>query len=343
MYATTLLIVWLSSFAATGLAGTAASDPIQVAQRQHGQHDVSAYDGDVPIYGPLVPRGSLNGSSLINRAEDPGFPGEDTYGVLVDVKGCFFCPEAEVLVKTGRDLLADLTTAKMKTYMRITSNRDLNNKCVFYSQAVEVGGPKWLSDKASTWACSHNKISIWHLWPNRIMSDLDSRYQNFYGIYDDHNWLHSIVDMPLIPADRNVPTQIQYFENMSEAMAQSCLGEVTIVSQTPKDMKRYMDTENIWKNKERPALINLLDQGKIDRFLVVDYNSPSDIWEFDIRNNQAGEKVKESDLKSRQLAEAEEDTEGFKLLHRASCSSTGLDDMPPDGDPFSDPYSNFRH
>lgn len=146
--------------------------------------------------------------------------------------------------------------------------------------------------------------------------------------------------MPLIPADRNVPTMIQYFENMSEAMARSCTGEVVVVSQTPDDMGRYLTYENIWKNKERPALLNLEAQGKISRFLVVDYNNRDDIWEFDLGNNQRGNKVPPGDLLSRR--HLEEETESFKLMHRDACESTGLAQRPPQGDPFTDDYSNFR-
>jgi hypothetical protein len=104
------------------------------------------------------------------------------------------------------------------------------------------------------------------------------------------------------------------------------------MSQTPKEMDRYMRFENIWKNKERPALINLKKQGKITRFLVVDWNNKNDIYDFDIETNLAGGKVPASSLQSRR---------DMDLHNRAACDSTGLTQMPPQGDPFSDAYSRF--
>ncbi|OIW22416.1 hypothetical protein CONLIGDRAFT_222956 [Coniochaeta ligniaria NRRL 30616] len=360
VWRTTLMIVWLL-FTTTGLADKPPSASIDFTLGTKGQHlhrkdRESGYGIDVPVYGPLVPSRTHNRSEMLRRADPPGFPGVDLYGPLLNVPGCFFCPEQEVTAKTGRDLLAELTTAKMQSYMR-ARQRDLVNKCVFYSAAVRQP-PRYLSDETSVWACSKRKFSIWvsrqhiavtdmdtsltackHLWPNKRMTE-QPRYKDFYGITETDNWLHSIMGMPLIPADRNVPTMIQYFENMSEAMARSCSGEVVVVSQTPDDMARYLATENIWKNKERPALLNLQAQGKISRFLVVDYDNRDDIWEFDLANNQRGNKVPPADLLSRR--QLEEETEGFRLMHRDACDSTGLAQRPPQGDPFADDYSNFR-
>jgi hypothetical protein len=96
-------------------------------------------------------------------------------------------------------------------------------------------------------------------------------------------------------------------------------------------MDTYMRSENIWKNKERPALINLWRQNKITRFLVVDWNNMDDIYEFDIENNLTGGKVPASSLNRRDM----------DLHAREVCESTGLDQMPPQGDPFSDDYSQF--
>jgi hypothetical protein len=93
-----------------------------------------------------------------------------------------------------------------------------------------------------------------------------------------------------------------------------------------------MRSENIWKNKERPALINLKRQNKISRFLVVDWNNMDNIYEFDIENNLTGDKVPESSLIHRR---------DMDLHAREVCESTGLDQMPPQGDPFSDDYSQF--
>jgi hypothetical protein len=58
------------------------------------------------------------------------------------------------------------------------------------------------------------------------MADNDAMFKDFYGVFDRTNWLHSIVGMDEIPSDKAVPTFIQYFENMSEAMARSCVCQI---------------------------------------------------------------------------------------------------------------------
>ncbi len=178
-----------------------------------------------------------------------------------------------------------------------------------------------------------------HLWPNKFMADGDPKFKDFCSIYKDTNWLHSTVGLPLGPADKDVPTTIQYFENMLEAMARSCSGEVVIMSQTPGLMSFYMYEENIWKNMERPAPEILKKQGKITRFLIVDYNDPTQIWVFNIAENQQLAKVSPGDLLSRSLHQNE--TAAGRLLQRAACESSGLAQVPPQGDPFSDNYALF--
>lgn len=164
------------------------------------------------------------------------------------------------------------------------------------------------------------------------MANQDNKFKDFYGVHEPNNWLHSFYQLPQIPADNGAPTEIQYFENMSEAMARSCSGEVVIMTQTPRDMAQYLQVPNIWRNKERPALISLHRQGKISRFLIVDWNNMDNIYEFDIETNVAGTVlIPANSLRSRDM----------DLHDRAACDSTGLDQMLPKGDPFSDDYSVF--
>lgn len=71
-------------------------------------------------------------------------------------------PKEDVRGKTGRDLLASLTTEAMQTYMRINGAESLKNKCVFYTASTTKPNPEYyLSDEASIWACSKGKFSIW--------------------------------------------------------------------------------------------------------------------------------------------------------------------------------------
>lgn len=152
-----LLVTCLADKPPAGSIGFAVGTK---GQQLHSKEHESGYGiDDVPTYGPLVPSGTYNRSEMLRRAEPPGFPGLDLYGPLLHVPGCFFCPEEDVTAKTGRALLADLTTQKMQTYMRMRQN-DLRNKCVFYSAAVHQP-PQYLSDLTSVWACSKRKFSIW--------------------------------------------------------------------------------------------------------------------------------------------------------------------------------------
>jgi hypothetical protein len=171
------------------------------------------------------------------------------------------------------------------------------------------------------------------------MADNNPEFRDFYGIDKEDNWLNSIDKLQKEDIDKGVPPTIQYFENMSEAMARSCSGEVVILTQTPDSMHRYSYFPNIWWNKERRALDALRRQGKISRFLVADYDDPTKIWEFDIVDNKIGNRVDESTLLSRGLEQNE--TETGRLVQRAVCESSGLAQMPRYGDPFSDDYSLF--
>jgi hypothetical protein len=318
--------------------GDASSQPDTI-----GQH----------VYGPLVPRGhtgmaarrhmhaqvhAMNASvanmMLYGRADEPDNRNPDgtPYGPLSYVPGCFYCPSIEDLALEGRALLDSLTTEKMKTYMRKDRSDTLHDKCVFYTSSLTAPEPKYLSKGASDWACRKGKFSIWHMWPNKAMEAAELQYRDFYGIFEP-GWLNSIVSLPKI---NNVPPHIVYFENMSEAIAQSCSGEVVIITQSPDNMKQYVDGtrgENIWKNKERPALEILWRRGVVTKFYVVDYNNMDDAYEFNIVDSSTGDKVS-----SRLIKVASRDG----LEKRAICDSSGLDSLSSmPADPFSDSYSLF--
>ncbi len=170
------------------------------------------------------------------------------------------------------------------------------------------------------------------------------RFLDFYGIDDPPNWLESIKGLPLLDPNE-APTMIQYFENMSEAMAKRCGGEVVIMTQTPTrpGMAAYGVAPiypNIWVNKEKPALAMSIKRNKVTRVLLVDYNDPDNIWEYDLLENQVGDLVPPSTLMSRDLHGNE--TDEARLLQRQACGfSSGLAQMPSQGDPFSDPYAQF--
>ncbi len=113
---------------------------------------------DYHVTGGTITRRQSGGGTPDGR---PGFPGEGVYGPLVEVPGCFYCPPLDLREPNleGRELLKELTTEKMMTFMRARKPQ-LKNKCVFYTQAV-FKPPEWLSDEVSVWSCAHNKLSIW--------------------------------------------------------------------------------------------------------------------------------------------------------------------------------------
>ena len=365
------LIVWLL-LTATCLADKHPSASIQFTpgpQSQRRHHRNGQYGAVEMVHGPLVPRmdGGNNHSELLRRA-----PASNTYGPLLKIPGCFYCVEDSIANKQGRDLLKSLSTEAMQRYMRLGSlaAAGLKDKCVFYTMSLTKPNPKYLSAKASSWACSKNKFSVWvgnsrkpgyshpaipflfppsqcsqltrtpqnqHLWPNKDMATADpDQYRDFYGIEESGNWLHSIKDLPLVPADDDTPTMTQYFQNMSEAMAKLCSGEVVVMTQTPTVMSYYEKVKNIWSNKELPALRSLAAEGKISRVLVVDYDDNDKIWILDLATLDNKDPVEPSTLVSRA-----HDTEEARLLHRDACGSSGLAQMPAAGDPFADPYSLF--
>ncbi|KAK1762619.1 hypothetical protein QBC33DRAFT_563608 [Phialemonium atrogriseum] len=67
--------------------------------------------------------------------------------------------------------------------------------------------------------CQYGKYSIWHLWPNRANEAASNgQFLNYYGIFDTTNRLYKISQLGNVPGTSK-PARIQYFENMSRAMA----------------------------------------------------------------------------------------------------------------------------
>lgn len=65
---------------------------------------------------------------------------------------------------------------------------------------------------------------------------------------------------------------------MSQAMAESCSGEVVIFTERPENMRELYSTKqpgskdcrNIWGDKERPALRSLKNRGVVTNLYVID-------------------------------------------------------------------------
>lgn len=175
------------------------------------------------------------------------------------------------------------------------------------------------------------------------MAALD-KYQDFYGIDVDGNWLKSINDLPTEPVDKNVPPRIQYFQNMSGAMAKMCRGEVVIMTQTPSNLRIYEDGgsqwPNIWATTERPALLELIAKGDITRVIVANYYDPDIMRAINLETFQDLGEVLPSQLQFRDLHDNE--TADARLLVRDACSSSGLPQRLAAGDPFADRFDLFH-
>ncbi|KAF7535382.1 hypothetical protein G7054_g5454 [Neopestalotiopsis clavispora] len=158
---------------------------------------------------------------------------------LFPMPACFWCPKAAVLDDPFA-LLATFTTDEFKRRTRANPATDLRDTCVFYSRTVIAGGPSALSRVATQLACQYGKYSIWHLWPNRKNEQNNNRLLNFYGIFSPDNRLYSISKMGVIPGTSPPKDYFRvYFENMSEAMAQMCTGQIYLLTQTPQNLAQY--------------------------------------------------------------------------------------------------------
>src|SRR5687768_9445161 len=108
-----------------------------------------------------------------------------------------------------------------------------------------------------------------HLWPNAknaydTRNNADNRrLTNLYGIYIPGEPLFYISGLPNLGGkDGKKRRAIQYFENMSRAMARMCSGQIYLVT----DMAEKLDLTqfkqggrywpNIWASTEWPELTN---------------------------------------------------------------------------------------
>lgn len=108
------------------------------------------------------------------------------------------------------------------------------------------------------------------------MASQDEKINDFYGIYEEGNWLNGIANLPR-PIYGAAPAT-QYFQRMSQAMAESCSGEVIILTERPDTFHDTYSTRlntaneymNIWADKERPALRNLRARGVVTNMYLID-------------------------------------------------------------------------
>lgn len=118
---------------------------------------------------------------------------------------------------------------------------------------------------------------------------------NYYGIFQDDNRLHAISEIKDIGRTpvRETPGYIQYFENMSRAMARMCTGQIYVVTQTPQDLKTYETGDNypnIWSSTERKELLNHRNTVEKD-LIVINANDPTEAYKINLESLALGDRT----------------------------------------------------
>jgi len=164
----------------------------------------------------------------------------------------------------------------------------LKDKCVFYTRGLQRDGPIQLSKKATQVACRHSKYSIWHLWTNKIDEGADPKNRiNHYGPYLDGNRLRPLttteVDDPPPGQLKRRPYVIEYFENMSRALAQMCTGTIYLYTTEPTNLEIFYSWfeldpggrplwPNIWATTESTELLTRIKRD-IGDLITIDAKS----------------------------------------------------------------------
>lgn len=164
---------------------------------------------------------------------------------------------------------------------------------------------------------------------------------NYYGLFDPDNRLYPISEMPPIKGS-DKPAFIQYFEEMSRAMAGMCTGRIYTLTQTPQDMGRYASTKppNIWHNIELQALrAHLPDLAPT--LIVIDATDPGHAaWQIDWRSLDVVGGPDQFARRQEQIKwqpyNMSREMKYGPLSRRANylCEDSGIDDEPADIDIF---------
>lgn len=98
------------------------------------------------------------------------------------------------------------------------------------------------------------------MWPNKKNEQENDQLLNYYGVHDPDSRLYPISQLDFIQGTSK-PAFIQYFENMSRAMANMCTGQIYLLTQTPENLQQYSRpplSPNIWSTTEYKALTSHL-------------------------------------------------------------------------------------
>ncbi len=148
-------------------------------------------------------------------------------------------------------------------------------------------------------------------------------------------------------------------------MAESCKGEVVILTERPESIKDYstpqgrgFDCRNIWGDRERPALLTLKRRGVVTNLYVIDArgyfgtHSPTPtVYDYDIENDRITGvsnrvfvpgmgRLMPRDLLSNDTARAE--WEEVHRLEKRSCDrDSGVASQLPGADYFAGFYDQY--
>jgi hypothetical protein len=195
------------------------------------------------------------------------------------------------------------------------------------------------------------------------MARQNPNVNDYYGIYEEGNWLYKIVERQRAePPRTGAPYPTRYFQSMSRAMAESCSGEVVILTERPETMKARYSTPvrpggecmNIWGDKERPALDTLKRRGVVTNLYVVDarnyFGAHSDyptVYDYDVVRDQitgvSNKVFRPGDgmLMPRELLNNETVRAEFEELHRLQKRACGLDHAVESEIPGTDYFAGF--
>ncbi|RMZ72426.1 NPP1 domain-containing [Pyrenophora seminiperda CCB06] len=166
-----------------------------------------------------------------------------------------------------------------------------NGQCLFYGQRELKSKPASLSGVASDLACDWAKTkpkngettrAIWDMWPKdeerSCEKKTDTTGYDYYCLnaWDPKCcWLNPVwgdlgADIKDV-APREAKTR-PYFQQMSQAMAETCTGDVYVVHEYPNQLGRYQpvgQNPSIWLSHELPALRRAKNRGVMGDVWVV--------------------------------------------------------------------------
>ncbi|EMD94591.1 hypothetical protein COCC4DRAFT_45103 [Bipolaris maydis ATCC 48331] len=203
-----------------------------------------------------------------------------TYGPLIKTP-CLFCGKKARSVSNVN--LGQFTPESMIQRMKWGATF---GQCLFYGQRSKAlkDNPDYrgasLSRWTTDWGCLQPAIrqefyrTIWQLWPNEKGDVRDSceTGQNYYCLdYSNPRccWLNGLLGEKSQWKDNGM----KYFKAMSRAMAMTCTGEVFVMLDNKKMLKKQythaLDTPSIWLYDELPELQKRYNQGVVTKLTVI--------------------------------------------------------------------------